>query len=153
MTPLFWQKIKSLPFCCFIESYSKITQYKSIHCVKAVSIRSFSGPYFPAFGLNRERYGKSLRIQSECRKIRTRKTPNLNTLHTVISFWSSVNSAFFLYIDKVYLSHISKSLVLVKKQPNMNWFFHAGSPLYNTVLPAKEVVHGGKWTYYSGNVK
>ena len=23
-----------------------------IHCVKSVRIRSFSGPYFPAFGLN-----------------------------------------------------------------------------------------------------
>ena len=29
-----------------------------------------SGPYFPVFGLNTERYGVSLRIQSECRKIR-----------------------------------------------------------------------------------
>ena len=31
-----------------------------------------SGPYFPAFGLNTERYEVSLRILSECRKIRTR---------------------------------------------------------------------------------
>ena len=31
-----------------------------------------SGPYFPAFGLNAERYQVFLRIQSECRKIRTR---------------------------------------------------------------------------------
>ena len=33
----------------------------------------FSGPYFPAFGLNTERYSVSLRIQSKCGKIRTRK--------------------------------------------------------------------------------
>ena len=33
----------------------------------------FSGPYFPAFGLNTERYEVSLRIQSECGKIRTGK--------------------------------------------------------------------------------
>ena len=33
----------------------------------------FSGPYFPAFGLNTERYSISLRIQSKCGKIRTRK--------------------------------------------------------------------------------
>ena len=33
----------------------------------------FSGPYFPAFGLNKERYSVSLRIQSECGKIRTRE--------------------------------------------------------------------------------
>ena len=33
----------------------------------------FSGPYFPAFILNTERYFVSLRIKSECEKIRTRK--------------------------------------------------------------------------------
>ena len=25
-----------------------------LHCVKSVRIRSYSGPYFPAFGLNTE---------------------------------------------------------------------------------------------------
>ena len=35
--------------------------------------RVFSDPYFPAFGLNTERYFVSLHIQSECGKIRTRK--------------------------------------------------------------------------------
>ena len=39
-------------------------------CVKS---GVFSGPYFPAFGLNTERCCVSLRIQSECGKIRTRK--------------------------------------------------------------------------------
>ena len=34
----------------------------------------FSGPYFLAFGLNTERYFVSLCIQSECGKIRTKKT-------------------------------------------------------------------------------
>ena len=30
-----------------------LTNYRSIpHCVKSVHIRSYSGPYFPAFGLN-----------------------------------------------------------------------------------------------------
>ena len=48
-------------------------------CVKSVP----SGPYFPAFGLNTERYSVSLYIQSECGKIRTRKTPNRDTLHAV----------------------------------------------------------------------
>ena len=33
----------------------------------------FSGPYFTAFRLNTERYSVSVRIQSQCRKIRTRK--------------------------------------------------------------------------------
>ena len=51
--------------------------------VKSVFIWSFSGPYFPAFGLNVERYFVSLRIQTECGKIRTRKTPNTDTFHSV----------------------------------------------------------------------
>ena len=34
----------------------------------------FSGPYFPVFGLNTEIYRANIRIPSEYRKIRTRKT-------------------------------------------------------------------------------
>ena len=41
--------------------------------------RDIQKPYFPAFGLNMERYWVSLRIQSECGKIRTKKTPNTDT--------------------------------------------------------------------------
>ena len=51
--------------------------------VKSVRIWSYSGPHFPALGLNKERYSVSLRIQSECGKIRTRITPNTGTFHTV----------------------------------------------------------------------
>ena len=43
----------------------------------------FSGPYFTAFGLNTGRYSVSLRIQSECGKIRTRKKPRIWTLFIV----------------------------------------------------------------------
>ena len=53
------------------------------HCVKSIRIRSFSGPYFPAFGLNTERYEVSFHIQSDYEKIRTRKTPNTDTFHAV----------------------------------------------------------------------
>ena len=42
-----------------------------LHCVK--QIRSFFWSYFPALGLNMERYFVSLRIQAECWKMRTRK--------------------------------------------------------------------------------
>ena len=53
------------------------------HCVESVHIRSFSGPYFPTFGLNTVRYGVSLRIQPEYGEIWTRKTPNTETFHAV----------------------------------------------------------------------
>ena len=56
---------------------------KAFHCIpcelllphtawKVSKYEVFSGPYFPAFGLNTEKHGVYLRIQSECRKIRTR---------------------------------------------------------------------------------
>ena len=51
--------------------------------VKSVRIWSFSGPYFPLFGLNKEIYGVNIRIQSECGKILTRKTANPDTFHAV----------------------------------------------------------------------
>ena len=51
------------------------------YCVKSARIRSFSGPYFPISGLETERV--CLRIQSECRKIRTRKTPDTDIFHAV----------------------------------------------------------------------
>ena len=44
--------------------------------------RVFSGRYFPAFGLNKERYFVSLCIQSECGKIRTEKKLRIWALFT-----------------------------------------------------------------------
>ena len=52
--------------------------------MKSVRIRGFSGRYSPASGLNMEKYGVSLRIQSECGIIRTRKSPNTDTFHAVV---------------------------------------------------------------------
>ena len=68
---------------------SKMMNQATAHCMESARIWSFSGPYFPAFGLNTEGYGESLRIQSECGKIKFRKTPNTNTFHAVapISFF------------------------------------------------------------------
>ena len=40
--------------------------------------------YFPAFGLNTGRYEVSLRIQSECRKMRARISPNTDTFYAVV---------------------------------------------------------------------
>ena len=53
------------------------------YLVEIFRIWSFSGPYFPAFGLNTEIYGVNLRIHSECGKIQTRKTPNTDTFYAV----------------------------------------------------------------------
>ena len=61
---------------------------REIRCVKSVPNRSFSSPYFPAFGLNTERLSVSLRIHSECRKIRIRITPNTDSFYAVLLFQS-----------------------------------------------------------------
>ena len=55
------------------------------HCVKSFYIWGYSGPYFPAFALNTERYFVSLRIQSEYGKTLARITPNTDTFHAVKS--------------------------------------------------------------------
>ena len=70
----------------------------SCHCVKDVGIRSFYGPYFPAFGRNKEKSYLFVfsRIVS---KIRIRKTPNTNTFHVVcVSTYASVHYSIPIYI-------------------------------------------------------
>ena len=61
-------------------SYAVHVKY---HYVKNVCIRSFFSSYFPAFGLNTERYSVFVYIQSLCAKIRTKKIPNTDTFHAV----------------------------------------------------------------------
>ena len=53
------------------------------HCLKSFRIRSYSGPYFPAFGLSMERYGVSLHTHSECGKMQSKITSNTDTFHAV----------------------------------------------------------------------
>ena len=68
-------------FFYFCFTYSK--NFGLVHCMKSVRIQRFSGPYFPAFRLNTERYSVYLRIESECEKIWTRKTPNAGSFHAM----------------------------------------------------------------------
>ena len=53
--------------------FAETVHSKNYLCVKIVRIQSFSGSHFPAFGVNTEFYSVNLRIQSECRKMRTKK--------------------------------------------------------------------------------
>ena len=55
----------------------------AIHCVKRDRMRSCSGPFFPNSDQNNFEY-VSLRIQSECRKMRIRITPTMDTFYAVI---------------------------------------------------------------------
>ena len=65
----------------------------------SVRVRSFSGPVFPAFGLNTEIYSVNLRIHSECGKIQTRKTLNMDNFHAVsISLQKTAFKVFIIEI-------------------------------------------------------
>ena len=70
--------------------------------MKSVRIRSFTGQYFPAFGLNTEKYGVSLHIQPKCGKITTRKTSNTDTFHAVGVKVINVQITFFIYKKVTY---------------------------------------------------
>ena len=69
----------------------------STHCLKSVRIRGYSGPHFPAFGVNTEGYDVSLRIESECGKVITRITPNTDTFYAmyILVFNWKVNPFFY----------------------------------------------------------
>ena len=82
-----------------------------IRCVRSARIWSYSGPHFPVFGLNTERYGESLCIQSECAKMRTRIAPNMDT------FLRSDGYAMSLYI-------ICKLLEALPLEPKTFWQFY-----------------------------
>ena len=57
-----WIPIKNTSWCCRIKNNVFASEK---HCVKSVHIRSFFGPYFPAFGLNTGKYGpEKLRIRT-----------------------------------------------------------------------------------------
>ena len=90
---------------------------EKVHCVKSVRIRSYFGLHFPAFGLNTERYGVPLRIQSKCGKMRTRITPNTDNFHAVIfSMWLKNIHLYSLWnlekIAKFHLLSLSLSKVV-----------------------------------------
>ena len=93
---IFFLIVKTRPVTCenqdkllwkrLLRTFSLLHHSYYTHCEKCVHTRSYSGPHFPAFELNTERYSVSLRIQSECGKMRTRITPNTDTFYSVTCF-------------------------------------------------------------------
>ena len=83
---VFFSKENTLIYSITTDLILEMSPQKPWHCLKIVRIRSFSGPYFPAFGLNTERHGVYLRIQSECGKIL-----NTDAFHAV---WREKNFSF-----------------------------------------------------------
>ena len=83
-----------------------------MHWVKNVRNRSYFRPYYPAFELHTERYGVSLPIQSECRIIRTRITPNTDIFYAVMNISIAGNIFMHGYIHSMW----SRTLVLRLKK-------------------------------------
>ena len=76
----FWQKCFLANFANFFRT-SLGDNFCTFTTLKLSLFRVFSGLYFPAFGSNKDIYSVNLRIQFECRKILTRKTPNTDTFY------------------------------------------------------------------------
>ena len=96
--------------------------FKDLHYAKGVRIRSFSSPYFPEFKLNPEKYSVSLRIQSKCGKIWTRKTPNTDTSHAVLVNLFCSHVALH---EEIFFKQCSKSFVQIENMED-NTDMHRG---------------------------
>ena len=79
-------------------------------------------PHFLAYGLNTEIYGVSLRIQSECGKMRTRITPNTDTFYAV--FPILFRNFLKLNIDHALYAFCSGKLWLLLIKMLRNVFLH-----------------------------
>ena len=64
-------------------AFTKEIYFTEFHCLKSVRIRSYSDQYFPAFGMNTERYAVI--------------TPNMDTIYAVfVSCWFKMLTVTFL---------------------------------------------------------
>ena len=93
---VFYQTLKLILLCAKINTTRKMSVFGI-----------FSGLYFPAFGMNKEIYKVNLRIQSECGKMHTRKTPNTDNFHAV-QRWTKHGSR------KLQLFHIRSRIRKIK---------------------------------------
>ena len=107
--------------------YVNLIELTSITTRKVSKYGVISGPFFPAFGLNTERYFVSLRIQSECEKMRTRNN-SVFGLHAVYSIGflmiSGGNRSYLICLN----SHNTKSEIWRRSQQqikisNFNSYF------------------------------
>ena len=78
------------------------SQNSNTHCVKSVRIWSFSGPHFPAFGLNTERCGvEKLSMNGNDRDCRTTASDLLEKLNEVSFYMNLVFMRNVLYKMKI----------------------------------------------------
>ena len=124
-----------------MKMYSTLSKFNTLlkehYCVKLPKYGVFSGPYFPAFGLNTERYRVSLLILSLCRKIRTRKKLRIWTLFTQWHFGQFC--LFFGSLDYLWSYPKGKNLLNVKNKENRSTLMGIFVFIFNSqrVLPTR----------------
>ena len=110
------------------------------HCLKSIRYRSFCGPYFHVVRLKSERYGVPLRAQSECGKIRTRKTPNTDTFHAVYVSEITRNYEKRVTCLRIFREELCYNQLIIKQFVPNTSFLH---PLKKqTALPFTDVFRG-----------
>ena len=102
---------------CLVENCGVTPHCLYFYCVRSIQIRNFfSDPYFPVFGLNTESYRVNLRIQSEYRKIRTRK-------NSVFGYFSRSNCHSLTLIHRENMIHELQ----ISREINHNRYPHSHS--------------------------
>ena len=88
---------------------------------KASKYGVISGPYFPVLGMNVDIYSLNIRIQSECKKIRTRKNSVFGHFSRSVGT-SSLRMAFILFchFEEFHLHHFCYICFFCEKTI---WFF------------------------------
>ena len=99
-------------YVVIIQIFKKLLKYlyrffkaKNFTNAEGVRTQSFSGPCFPSFTLNTEIYSVNVCIEFECRKIRTRKTPNTVSFHAVSTNTKSIRKRNFMWF--IYFCYLS----------------------------------------------
>ena len=90
---------------------------KNVTTWKVSKFGVFSGPYFPAFGLNTEIYGVNLHIQSEYRKIRIRKNSEFGHFSRIVysTACANMHQDFKIYVDEM----VWKINILISQERDM----------------------------------
>ena len=113
---------------------------------KVSKYRVLSGPYFPAFGLNTERYGEIRsnterygEMRRDTGKCRAEKTPYLDTFHAVRVF-----GIFLFGVDLELFAKIKKDLVSTHSGFYLTWFLRNNRKNFYTQILSKfryQVLH------------
>ena len=141
----------ALLFC--INAVALYIFLQRFNCVRSVRIRSYSGPYFTAFGLNTERHEVSLRIQSESGKIRTRTTPNTDNFYAVF-IGSRFIDCIFLHINIAFLKNMtmitvrSCNKIFLKKVVSSFVLYILISPFHRKIVIIRELLEPQFYSHY-----